>query len=619
MKLFFTLSTRSTAFNARSSRALAMAIFATLAGAATIHNAAAADAAPAIKLSASPESVSSGESTTLTWSSTDADSCEASGKWSGSLATRGSKSTEKLSTDSTYTVTCKGDGGSASASLTVYMADQVPRVTFSAKPSTVEKGAYATLTWSATNSDTCHAYGPSWDSSEPTEGSSTTNGLTATTTFTLACFNANGAKNSAKATVMVTSSSTTTSAGQVQRPSYNTGNGFFVLNGKLYDANGNAFRPRGVDRAHYDSSSAAGIAKSGANTVRIFVGTNYGESVAGLVNIVQTQHIDLKEVPIPTSPSTTTGTATSCSTSTAVLDSVVANWVATASSWKPLDKYQIINIANEWGPSNSSAWATAYISAVKQMRAAGYLGTLLIDTGGCGQDELDLDTYATQVLAADPQHNLMFAYHVYGGTTTYQAPIAHASGEVITLDSDSATHPFAPTYNGSNNSYSGITQMVIKSPSGALTTIPVKQNVGGTRGAWTVIATAALPEIAAGSTVYDWGNYEMRIPRLAALASKGIAVAITEFGPGNNVGPSPTVVTPGEVISTAEASQIGWVAWAWDDNNLADCKSNNSWFSMTYNCGEYTQSSDLTTYGQEVVLNPTYGLAVLAKPASIFE
>jgi hypothetical protein len=59
------------------------------------------------------------------------------------------------------------------------------------------------------------------------------------------------------------------------------------------------------------------------------------------------------------------------------------------------------------------------------------------------------------------------------------APIASVSGKVITLNSTSATHPFAPTYNGTNNSYSGITQVVIQSTSGALTTIPVSPNVGG--------------------------------------------------------------------------------------------------------------------------------------------
>ena len=37
---------------------------------------------------------------------------------------------------------------------------------------------------------------------------------------------------------------------------------------------------------------------------------------------------------------------------------------------------------------------------------------------------------------------------------------------------------------------------------------------------------------------------------------------------------------------------------------------------MTYNCGHYTQTSDLTKYGQDVVLNGTYGLQKLAKKAN---
>ena len=40
---------------------------------------------------------------------------------------------------------------------------------------------------------------------------------------------------------------------------------------------------------------------------------------------------------------------------------------------------------------------------------------------------------------------------------------------------------------------------------------------------------------------------------------------------------------------------------------------------MTYaGPGTYTKTSDLTIYGQDVVLNPTYGIQALAKPASIF-
>ena len=64
-------------------------------------------------------------------------------------------------------------------------------------------------------------------------------------------------------------------AAQVSRPSYNSSvsNGFFVLNGKLYDPNGYEFRPRGVDRVHYDSISWASNtngALSGANICREF-------------------------------------------------------------------------------------------------------------------------------------------------------------------------------------------------------------------------------------------------------------------------------------------------------------------------------------------------------------
>jgi hypothetical protein len=41
---------------------------------------------------------------------------------------------------------------------------------------------------------------------------------------------------------------------------------------------------------------------------------------------------------------------------------------------------------------------------------------------------------------------------------------------------------------------------------------------------------------------------------------------------------------------------------------------------MTYaGPGIYSVTSDLTEYGQDVVLNSTYGISVLATPASVFE
>ena len=405
------------------------------------------------------------------------------------------------------------------------------------------------------------------------------------------------------------------------RPSYNTGPGFFVLNGKLYDANGNEFRLRGVNRNHYDSNSAAGLAKSGANAVRIFVETNYGQTFAGLETIVENDHVANKEVPIITAPETTGGTATSCNTDAATLTDITTNsWVATASTWTKLDKYSLVNIANEWGPSDSTTWRDSYVTAIGAMRTAGYLGTLVVDAGGCGQDLDDLVTYSKAVIDGDPQHNILFALHLYGSVNDFQAPIASiAKGAttVVTLTGTSTCHPFAPSYCpalGQNNTYSGLTSYAITGAQGMTQINGVQaapQNVGGTSGAWTItlnVNSTGFGDYTGGATVVDGaGNVSLRIAKLATLpAATGAAYAITEFGPGRNIGPSPTLVTPLEIITAAEQNNLGWLAWAWDDNNQGGGQTNNEWFGLTYKGpGTYTQDADLTMVGQQIVLGCT--------------
>lgn len=66
-----------------------------------------------------PISIVYNGSATLSWTSTNATSCAASGGWSGVKATSGSESTGSLTSDTTYTLTCDGPGGSASDSVTV--------------------------------------------------------------------------------------------------------------------------------------------------------------------------------------------------------------------------------------------------------------------------------------------------------------------------------------------------------------------------------------------------------------------------------------------------------------------------------------------------------------------
>lgn len=63
-------------------------------------------------------------SATLSWSTSNVDSCYASSAWSGTKSTSGSQSTGPLTFSRTYTLTCTGPGGTASDSVTVNVQDE---------------------------------------------------------------------------------------------------------------------------------------------------------------------------------------------------------------------------------------------------------------------------------------------------------------------------------------------------------------------------------------------------------------------------------------------------------------------------------------------------------------
>jgi hypothetical protein len=72
---------------------------------------------PTASISANPTSIPYNTASTISWSSTDADSCTVSPPgWTG---TSGSQSTGNLTSSQTYTVSCSGPGGSAQSSATV--------------------------------------------------------------------------------------------------------------------------------------------------------------------------------------------------------------------------------------------------------------------------------------------------------------------------------------------------------------------------------------------------------------------------------------------------------------------------------------------------------------------
>jgi hypothetical protein len=151
---------------------------------------------PTVSISANPTSVASGNATTLSWSTSSADSCVASGAWSGSQNTSGSVSSGALTNDSTFTLECSNAQGSASASVDVRIAAaSAPVVSLSASSNSVSMSSNVTLTWSAGNAESCSASGD-WSGSKSTSGTETVGPITVNSSFTLRCTAAgvNGSK-----------------------------------------------------------------------------------------------------------------------------------------------------------------------------------------------------------------------------------------------------------------------------------------------------------------------------------------------------------------------------------------------------------------------------------------
>jgi hypothetical protein len=84
-----------------------------------------AQAAPTVRISTDIKTLPLGQSTTLTWTATNASICTASGGWSGTEPTSGSQSTGALTASQSYTLTCSGPGGSASDTASVQVTSRV--------------------------------------------------------------------------------------------------------------------------------------------------------------------------------------------------------------------------------------------------------------------------------------------------------------------------------------------------------------------------------------------------------------------------------------------------------------------------------------------------------------
>jgi len=89
---------------------------------------------PTLTFTAAQTSLNYNGSTTLSWNSTNASSCTASGGWSGTKALSGTESTGPLTSSKIYVLTCTGPGGSVTKSVTVTVALPTPTPTRTPTP-----------------------------------------------------------------------------------------------------------------------------------------------------------------------------------------------------------------------------------------------------------------------------------------------------------------------------------------------------------------------------------------------------------------------------------------------------------------------------------------------------
>ncbi|MDO8600546.1 MAG: hypothetical protein Q7R73_02920 [bacterium] len=159
---------------------------------------------PTVNIVANPSSIIQGNSSILSWSSANADSCIASGGWSGTKNLSGSQVVTPFQTTG-YTITCSNNSGQAQQSTTVTVTPQPqqqipPTVSIVANPSSIFQGNTSILTWSSANADYCTASG-GWSGTQALSGSQIVQ-PNQTTIYTIVCTN-NSGQAQTSATVFV--------------------------------------------------------------------------------------------------------------------------------------------------------------------------------------------------------------------------------------------------------------------------------------------------------------------------------------------------------------------------------------------------------------------------------
>ena len=152
---------------------------------------------PSVSITSSTNMVQQFDDLTLSWTAAQADSCVASGDWSGDKTTTGTETLSPATAGTKdYTLTCEGAGGSTTQSVSVVVSAVSPEITLTPSAGIVEPFNTFTLSWTSEYTDSCVASGD-WSGDKTTTGTETLSFPTeGTKTFSLTCEGAGGSLTS---------------------------------------------------------------------------------------------------------------------------------------------------------------------------------------------------------------------------------------------------------------------------------------------------------------------------------------------------------------------------------------------------------------------------------------
>ncbi|KAJ3407906.1 hypothetical protein HDV05_005232 [Chytridiales sp. JEL 0842] len=191
-------------------------------------------------------------------------------------------------------------------------------------------------------------------------------------------------------------------------------NGFYVRDGKLYDDTNEQLIMRGMNlpfiwfRSH--ERMFADAKARGANTARLVL-----DSRARLPDVRRALKRTLENKMVAVLENhDTTGFGEKFGSKS--LAEVVKWWISVKDALIGQERYVIINIGNEpVGNTNFESWTQMTLDAIREMRAAGFKHTLMIDGPNWGQDWSNtMSSNARRIFDSDPLKNIVFSVHAYG-------------------------------------------------------------------------------------------------------------------------------------------------------------------------------------------------------------